>query len=142
MTSNGNIQKDIYKDMKGYDGLKKASRSLDSGRLPSNFSYTMMKKINEKVLKEEKKREKRLFISMVLVCIGMIGSCSWIIWMYLGNTISEKWNKVSLWFRNININDGYIENITFYLPIFISLIILFFLDRYLRKKIRDIINTD
>lgn len=142
MTSNGNIQKDIYKDMKGYDGLKKASRLLDSGKLPSNFSYIMMKKINEKVLKEEKKREKRLFISMVLVCIGMIGSCSWIIWMYLGNTISEKWNKVSLWFRNININDGYIENITFYLPIFISLIILFFLDRYLRKKIRDIINTD
>lgn len=142
MTSNGNIQKDIYKDIKGYDGLKKASRLLDSGKLPSNFSYIMMKKINEKVLKEEKKIEKRLFVSMVLVCIGMIGTCSWIIWMYLGNTISEKWNKVSLWFRNININDCYIENITFYLPIFISLIILFFLDRYLRRKIRDIIKTD
>lgn len=121
---------DINRDI----GLKKAVKSNDYGKLPSNFSYVMMKKINEEVWRKEKKAEKRLFIYMILTCIVMISTCMAIIWAYMGDRILENINSIKSFTNNISISETAISNILFYLPTFISLIIIYLFNKWLRKK--------
>lgn len=127
---------DTYADT----GLKKAARSIHYGKLPSNFSYRMMDRINTEVWKKEKKRERRLFISMIMTCIIMIGTCAGIIWMYWGSSISERLSQIALP-EHVSIHE-IISDIFFYLPTLISLILIFFLNRFIRKKFGYLLNQD
>lgn len=137
MKRNDNPQTDINMDT----GLKKAAKSFSYGKLPSNFSYRMMNRINEEVWKKEKKREKRLFISMIMTCIIMIGTCAGIIWIYFGSSISE-WLSQKSSSVHISISDEMISDILFYLPTLISLILIYFLNRFIRKKFGHLLNQD
>ena len=53
-------------------GIRKAAKTLSSPPLASNFSYNMMRKINEEVLLREKRREKkneRITIAAIIMLI-------------------------------------------------------------------------
>ena len=59
--------------------IRKAISMQPQFRLPSNFSYKMMEKINKKVILQEKRREKRTFITIIITSLLMVATCILII---------------------------------------------------------------
>lgn len=150
-------------------GIRKAAKTLSSPRLASNFSYNMMRKINEEVLLREKRREKRneriTIAAIITLSIGMIVICERIIRTYLGEQFDERFRNTysGIWkdfFANsFNMNQifsdtfnsiykgiskllpyglsenlDFISNIGFFMPVIVALVIIFMLNRWVRKK--------
>ena len=106
--------------------IKKAVGMQQKFHLPSNFSYKMMKKINEKILLEEKRREKRIFVAIIITSLLMLTSCIFIIINYTSITLTDITNRIS--------NTSIPSETLFYLPMLISLPLLSGFNFWLRKK--------
>lgn len=106
--------------------IKKAISMQQQFHLPSNFSYKMMGKINEKILLEEKRREKRTFIAIIITSLSMLVACIYIILDHKKITLTDITNYIS----NITIPSDSL----FYLPMLVSLPLLFWFNYWLRKK--------
>lgn len=150
-------------------GIRKAAKTLSSPRLASNFSYNMMRKINEEVLLREKRKEKRneriTLAAIITLSIGMIVICERFIRTYLGEQFDERFRNTysGIWkdffansfnlnqifsetFNSINKgisklsplglteNPDFISNIGFFMPVIVALVIIFLLNRWMRKK--------
>lgn len=112
-------------------GLKEAIRKQPAFRIPTNFTYRMMQQINEEVYRKEKRQEKRLFILMIGVCTLMIGVLfAWLIWLFKPDfqAIQE---KLLLQFSKL-------RDLTFYLPMILTLPLLALFNRWLKKKFRSL----
>ena len=94
-------------------GLKKAVGQQAGFKLPSNFSYRTMKRIEEKAYLKEKREEKRIFISWLITISLMLASGIG----YFG------WS--------------YAKTLLLCLPTAIALLLLFFFNNWLRKRIRQ-----
>lgn len=109
-------------------GLQKAIKRQPHYELPSNFSYRMMQKIQEESILREKRQEKRIFILFLIFTILSGGSCiGFLIWKYGASFISY-WHTC----KEI-LPDSH--TLLFYLPTLCALCLLYFFDRWLRKKI-------
>lgn len=109
-------------------GLQKAIKRQPHYELPSNFSYRMMQKIQEESILREKRQEKRMFILFLVFAILSGGGCiGFFIWKY-GTTFISYWHTC----KEI-LPDSH--TLLFYLPTFYALCLLYFFDRWLRKKI-------
>ena len=109
-------------------GLQKAIKKQPHYELPSNFSYRMMQKIQEENILREKQQEKRMFILFLIFAILSGGSCiGFFIWKYGAYFISY-WHTC----KEI-LPDSH--TLLFYLPTLCALCLLYFFDRWLRKKI-------
>lgn len=109
-------------------GLQKAIKRQPHYELPSNFSYRMMQKIQEESILCEKQQEKRMFILFLIFAILSGGSCiGFFIWKYGAYFISY-WHTC----KEI-LPDSH--TLLFYLPTLCALCLLYFFDRWLRKKI-------
>ena len=75
--------------------IRKAVGMQQKFRLPSNFSYKMMEKINEKVLLEEKQREKRTFVAIIITSLLMLAACIFTIINYTSITLTDITNWIS-----------------------------------------------
>ena len=106
--------------------IRKAIGMQPQFRLPSNFSYKMMEKINEKVILQEKRREKRTFITIIITSLLMVATCILIILNYTNIKLADITNRLS----NISIP----SEALFYLPMLITLPLLFWFNYWLRKK--------
>lgn len=106
--------------------IRKAISMQPQFRLPSNFSYKMMEKINEKVILQEKRREKRTLIAIIITSLLMISTCILIILNYTDIKLTDITNKLS----NISIP----SETLFYLPMLITLPLLLWFNYWLRKK--------
>lgn len=110
----------------------KAIRMQPQFRLPSNFSYKMMERINEKVIYQEKRREKLTFIAIIITSLLMVATCIAIILNYTNIRLADITNRLS----NIAIS----SEILFYLPILITLPLLLWFNYWLRKKFGYLLN--
>ena len=54
-------------------GLKKAVREQTTFRLPSNFTYRTMQKVEEAIRLHEKKSERRILLATIAAAIFLIG---------------------------------------------------------------------
>lgn len=106
--------------------IRKAVGMQQKFRLPSNFSYKMMEKINEKILLEEKQREKRTFVAIIITSLLMLTACILIIISYTNITLTDITNRIS----NVSIP----SETLFYLPMLISLPLLLRFNFWLRKR--------
>ena len=106
--------------------IRKAIGMQPQFRLPSNFSYKMMEKINKKVILQEKRREKRTFITIIITSLLMVATCILIILNYTNIKLADITNRLS----NISIP----SETLFYLPMLITLPLLFWFNYWLRKK--------
>ena len=106
--------------------IRKAIGMQPQFRLPSNFSYKMMEKINEKVILQEKRREKRTLIAIIITSLLMISTCILIIINYTNIKLADITNRLS----NISIP----SEALFYLPMLITLPLLFWFNYWLRKR--------
>ena len=108
-------------------GLQKAIKRQPHYELPSNFSYRMMQKIQEESILREKRQEKRMFILFLVFAILSGGSCiGFFIWKY-GAAFISYWHTC----KEI-LPDSH--TLLFYLPTLCALCLLYFFDRWLRKK--------
>lgn len=112
--------------------IRKAIRMQPQFRLPSNFSYKMMERINEKVIYQEKRREKLTFIAIIITSLLMVATCIAIILNYTNIRLADITNRLS----NIAIS----SEILFYLPILITLPLLLWFNYWLRKKFGYLLN--
>ena len=56
-------------------GLKKAVKEENGFRLPSNFAYHTMRKVEEAIRLREKKSERRTLFATIAASIFLIGCC-------------------------------------------------------------------
>ena len=54
-------------------GLKKAIKSQPAYRLPSNFTYRMMRQVREEAYARERREEFRLRLALVVFCVCALG---------------------------------------------------------------------
>lgn len=109
-------------------GLQKAIKRQPHYELPSNFSYRMLQKIQEESILREKRQGKKMFILFLIFAILSGGGCiGFFIWKY-GAAFINYWHTC----KEI-LPDSH--TLLFYLPALCALCLLYFFDRWLRKKI-------
>lgn len=70
-------------------GLKKAVREQTTFRLPSNFTYRTMQKVEEAIRLREKKSERRILLATIAAAIFLIGVSGTGLVLYFGDSIRE-----------------------------------------------------
>ena len=87
-------------------GLKKAVREQTTFRLPSNFTYRTMQKVEEAIRLREKKSERRILLATIAAAIFLIGVSGTGLVLYFGDSIREAWlcklNCVMLYSHSIS----------------------------------------
>lgn len=106
--------------------IRKAISMQQQFHLPSNFGYKMMEKINEKVIIQEKRHEKRTLIAIIITSLLMVSTSILIIINYSNIKLADITNRLS------SISTP--SEALFYLPMFITLPVLFWFNYWLRKK--------
>lgn len=104
-------------------GIRKALQQQPSFRLSSNFTYRMMQQIEEQARRKEKRMELRLRAALVLTVVAGTGLLGW---FYGQETVDIlRQSAVSLPDK---------DSLVFYLPIVGALVLLFFFNRWMRRK--------
>lgn len=111
-------------------GLKKAVGQQAGFKLPSNFSYRTMKRIEEKAYLKEKREEKRIFISWLITISLMLASGIG----YFGWSYHEQFTAL---FHRAKDSVPDAKTLLLCLPTAIALLLLFFFNNWLRKRIRQ-----
>lgn len=104
-------------------GIQKAVRQQPSFRLPSNFTYRMMQQIEAQARRKEKRMERRLRVALALTIAAGIGLLGW---LYGKETMEILRQSAS------SLPDH--GSPLFYLPIAGALVLLFFFNRWMRRK--------
>lgn len=77
-------------------GLKKAVREQTTFRLPSNFTYRTMQKVEEAIRLREKKSERRILLATIAAAIFLIGVSGTGLVLYFGDSIREAFTPTTL----------------------------------------------
>lgn len=70
-------------------GLKKAMQEPMPYRLPSNFTFRTMQKVEEAVRRKEQKQERWMWISLVAASVCLLVGCSLTLHIYWGDEMVE-----------------------------------------------------
>lgn len=111
-------------------GLMKAMKEQPPFRLPSNFTFRTMQKVEEAILLREKKFERRTLLATIAASLFLILSSGTGLYVYFGDTIKES-------LRNAFLAGGQILEIQFppiYLLFIVTIPIFMFFDRWMRKQ--------
>lgn len=109
-------------------GLKKAVKEQTVFRLPSNFTYRTMQKVEEAIQLREKKSERRTLFATIIAAILLIGVSMAGLVLSFGNSIREA-------FTLTTIPQSESMQIPFFYLLLILTIPLFILfDRWMRKQ--------
>lgn len=111
-------------------GLMKAVKGQPSYRLPSNFTFRTMRKVEEALLLREKRQERKMLLatiaaSLFLMTSGMVG-----LYIYWGEHIRETLHRA--WLAAGHVPDIQIPFIYSLLIPAIPLFLIF--DRWMRKQ--------
>lgn len=109
-------------------GLKKAIKEENGFRLPSNFAYHTMRKVEEAIHLREKKSERRTLFATIAASIFLIGCCIAGLVIYFGNTIREAFIRPDI------LETEKIQIPSFYLLILIAMPLFLIFDRWMRKR--------
>lgn len=108
-------------------GLKKAMKEQPQFRLPTNFTFRTMQKVQEAILLREKKMERRMLwatiiASLFLMATGIGGL------IYIGDSVKET-------LRNIFQRDAFaLQFNPVYVWFIVSILLLMTFDRWMRKR--------
>jgi len=108
-------------------GLKKAVREQTTFRLPSNFTYRTMQKVEEAIRLREKKSERRTLFATIAAAIFLIGVSMAGLILYFGESIREA-------FTTSIPQPGSIRIPYFYLLLILAIPFFIFFDRWMRKQ--------
>ena len=107
-------------------GLKEALQRQPVIQIPSNFTYRVMLQVNEIACRHEKRKERMLFILMIVLSLLMIGGLStWLILLLDLNVSSV----MKTWINHLAV----LQPLTFYLPILLTLPVLAWFNQWLQK---------
>lgn len=104
-------------------GIKKALQQQPVHRLPSNFTYRLMQQIEAQARLKERRMERRLRMAFLCTVALGIGGLTWL----YGRNILDTLRQTSVWLPDRNA-------VLLYLPVMGALVLLYFFNRWLRKK--------
>ncbi len=108
-------------------GLKKAVKEQYSFKLPSNFAYQTMRKIEEAIHLREKKVERRTLFAMIVTAVILVGGSIAGLFIYFGDSIREAFTPDTI----MNIKE--IQIPSFYILLILAVPLFFAFDRWMRK---------
>lgn len=108
-------------------GLKKAVREQTTFRLPSNFTYRTMQKVEEAIRLREKKSERRILLATIAAAIFLIGVSGTGLVLYFGESIREAFTPTTL------PQSESIQIPCFYLLLILTIPLFILFDRWMRK---------
>lgn len=112
-------------------GIKQALQSQPPMRLPSNFNYRTMQRLNEQIALQEKKMEKRIFTAWIITVTAIIaGGIGYLGWMYF-IPLSELYHQLKQWIPEK-------ETVIYSFPVLMALFLLVLFNHWLQKKITQI----
>lgn len=110
-------------------GIKKALGQQPAFRLPSNFGYRTMLRIEEEVSRREKRQERRLYTVMIVLCtVSAAGILALAGWMY-GEKLMQAWQETLHMLPST-------DTLLFGLPMLSALPLLYLLNLWMRKVSR------
>lgn len=109
-------------------GLKQAVKEQYSFKLPSNFAYRTMLKVEEAVRLREKKIERRTLWATIVAAIILVGASIAGLVIYFGDSIREAFTPDSV------MNLKAIQIPSFYYLLIIAVPFFFMFDRWMRKQ--------
>ena len=113
-------------------GLKKAVSGQPAYRLPSNFTYRMMKQVREETYARERREEFRLRLALSAFCVCTLAVSFYYIIKVYGTTLTHLWQTLC---QSLPSRDVFL----FFLPISVSIACLGALYRWLEKKTRALL---
>ena len=116
------------KDEKALEEKSKIQKEENGFRLPSNFAYHTMRKVEEAIRLREKKSERRTLFATIAASIFLIGCCIAGLVIYFGNTIREAFTRPEI------LETEKIQIPSFYLLILIAMPLFLIFDRWMRKR--------
>lgn len=108
-------------------GLKKAVKEQYSFKLPSNFAYQTMRKIEEAIHLHEKKVERRTLFAMIVAAVILVGGSIAGLFIYFGDSIREAFTPDTI----MNIKEIQIPSV--YILLILAVPLFFAFDRWMRK---------
>lgn len=108
--------------------LKKAVKEQPTFRLPSNFAYRTMQKVEEAIRLREKKSERRTLLATIVAAIFLIGISGAGLVLYFGDTIREAFTPTAIP-QTESIQIPY-----FYLLLILVIPLFILFDRWMRKQ--------
>lgn len=112
-------------------GIKQALQNQPSMRLPSNFNYRTMQRLNEQIALQERKTEKRIFTAWIITVTTILaGGTGYLVWMYFV-PLSELYHQLKQWIPEK-------ETFIYSLPILMAFLLLALFNHWLQKKITQI----
>lgn len=109
-------------------GLKKAVKGPYNFKLPSNFAYQTMQKIEEAIRLHEKKVERRTFFAMIVAAVLLVGGSIAGLIIYFGDSIREAFTP------NTVLNFKEIQIPSIYILLILAVPLFFGFDRWMRKQ--------
>lgn len=111
------------------NGLKKAVKETSQFRLPSNFAYHTMKKVEEGILLREKKSEKKMLFAIIAASLFLLGFCGVGLYFYAGEIIDKTFSGFVTNLSNFNLQ---LPSVYWMIIVFIPFFFLF--DQWMRKQ--------
>lgn len=108
-------------------GIRKALRGSPQLRLPSNFTYLTLRRIEEEQCRRERLHEKWLFIAMVATCCLMVGGLAFAGCWFYGEELADGLHQTADWLQQLLSN-----GLT--LPLLLPLPLLWVFNRVLKRK--------
>ena len=114
-------------------GLKRAVKAENEFRLPSNFAYRTMRKVEEAMRLREKKSERRTLFATIAASVFLVGCCIAGLATYFGDVIREAFTPTE------NLKPDNIQIPAFWVLILITIPLFVLFDRWMRNDITSII---
>ena len=110
-------------------GLKKVMKEQPQFRLPSNFTYRTMQKVEECALLREQRIERRTLWATILASLFLIAVCIAYVFIFFGNTIKESYSQSIL-----QVERSIVSFPVYYLLFIVLIALLLVFDQWMRKQ--------
>lgn len=110
-------------------GLKKAMKAQPQFRLPSNFVYRTMQKVEEAALLREKQAERRTLWAIIATSLLLIAGTAACAWIFFGDSIKASFRHTMEQTQNTLTDFS-----ALYLLFIATLVLLMFFDRWMRRQ--------
>ena len=84
-------------------GLRKAMQEPMPYRLPSNFTFHTMQKVEEAVRRKEQKQERWMWISLVAASVCLLVACALTLHIYWGKEMMETFSSLEQSFARLDL---------------------------------------
>ncbi len=109
-------------------GLKKAMKEQSQFRLPTNFTFRTMQKVEEAILLREKRLERRTLWATILASLFLLAAGIAGLLVYMGDSVKETLRNL---FRESTFSGSFTP---VYGCFIISVLLLMTFDRWMRKR--------